>query len=108
MGQASSAASVNAPQLPLTVRLKIVSSLFSGFFQILLQKFAGDDYPLDLVGSFEDLRELGIAHHPLDRIIHRIAVTAEDLDGVGVDLHGHVPASAFRHACQNVYPLPAA
>src|SRR5436309_1086710 len=38
---------------------------------------AGDHEALDLVGPLVDLRDLGIAHHPLDRVVADIAVAAE-------------------------------
>ena len=33
----------------------------------LSKQLAGDDHALDLVGAFEDLGQLGVAHHALDR-----------------------------------------
>src|SRR4051794_41617739 len=41
---------------------------------------AGDHEPLDLVRALVDLRDLRVAHHPLDRILVHVAVAAEDLD----------------------------
>ncbi len=49
-----------------------------------------DHHPLDLVGALEDLHHLGLAHVALDREVAGVAVAAEDLDGVGGDLHGVV------------------
>src|SRR5687768_10223574 len=37
-------------------------------FDGLSKQLAGDDHPLDLVGAFEYLRQLGVAHHAFDRI----------------------------------------
>src|SRR3954469_13586083 len=48
---------------------------------------AGDDHALDLVGALVDLRDLGVAHHPLDRVVVDVPVAAEDLHGV--DGHRH-------------------
>src|SRR6476661_7123218 len=41
---------------------------------------AGDHQALDLVGALVDLGDLGVAHHPLDRILADVAISAEDLD----------------------------
>src|SRR5918999_2446275 len=49
-----------------------------------------DDQPLDLRGALVDLEQLRVAHEILDRILLDVAVAAEDLDGVGRDLHGRV------------------
>ena len=46
--------------------------------------------PLDLVGALVDLRDLGVAHHPLDGVLVDVAVAAQHLDGVGGHLHGRV------------------
>src|ERR1700754_1686667 len=40
----------------------------------------GDDQLLDLLGPLEDVENLGVAVHPLDRIFTRVTVSAEDLD----------------------------
>jgi hypothetical protein len=61
-----------------------------------------------LIGSFKDLRQFRITHHAFDRVIHGVTVTAEDLNGVGRDLHRHVAAKAFGHACEQVEALPVA
>src|SRR6266853_6872555 len=42
-----------------------------------------DDDALDLVCSFVNLRDLGVTHHPLDRVVGDVSVTAQDLDAVG-------------------------
>src|SRR3954452_13423788 len=39
-----------------------------------------DDPPLDLRGALEDRVDLGVAVHPLDGELARVAVAAEDLD----------------------------
>src|SRR5580698_5311795 len=103
----SSADRASAPRTRLRASVTIVSSLFILSYASS-QQFAGDDDALDLVGAFEDLRQLGVAHHALDRIVHGVAVAAEDLDGVGRDLHGHVAADAFGHAGEHVEALPVA
>ena len=72
------------------------------------QQIARDHHALDLVGAFEDLGQLGVAHHALDRIVHGVAVAAEDLHGVGGDLHRHVAAEALGHAGEHVQALPVA
>src|SRR5690349_17011229 len=54
------------------------------------QEIAGDDDALDLVGALVDLRDLGVAHEALHRILARVAVAAEDLYGVGGHLHGGI------------------
>src|ERR1700739_4574612 len=57
----------------------------------------GDDEPLDLVRALVDLRDLGVAHHPLHRIFLDVAVAAEDLDGLDRDLHRRVGAEQLGH-----------
>src|ERR1700710_1750890 len=86
--------------------VKIVSSTLYLMMYWLSQQLARDHHALDLIGAFEDLRQLGVAHHALDRIIHGVAVTAEDLDGVRRHLHRHVAADAFGHAGEHVEALP--
>src|SRR3954454_5460873 len=58
---------------------------------------AGDDEALDLVRALVDLRDLGVAHHPLDRVLVHVAVAAEHLDRL--DGHGHrgVGGEQLRH-----------
>ena len=51
---------------------------------------------LHLVGALVDLRDLGVAHHPLHRVVLGEAVAAEYLDGVHRDLHGGVGGEALR------------
>src|SRR6266511_3912385 len=52
--------------------------------------FAGDHEPLDLRGPLVDLEQLRVPHQLLDRVLLHVAVAAEDLDGVGRDLHRRV------------------
>src|SRR5947209_6382380 len=61
------------------------------------QELFGDDHPLDLVRALVDLHGLGVAHVPLHRELPRIAVPAEDLHGVGGDLHRGVARPALGH-----------
>ncbi len=42
-----------------------------------------------------DLGDLGVAHHPLDRVVADVAVAAQQLHRVGGDLHGHVRGEAL-------------
>ena len=56
----------------------------------LLQQLAGHDDALDLVGPLVDLRYLRVPHHPLDRVVLHVPVSAEQLNGVGRHLHRHV------------------
>src|SRR5207249_3955564 len=44
----------------------------------LAQELASDHHALDLVGALVDLRDLGVAHHPLERVVAAVAVAAED------------------------------
>ena len=62
---------------------------------INLQQLPGHHHALDLVGALVDLGDLGVAHHPLDRVVADVAVAAEQLDGVGGDLHRHVGCEAL-------------
>src|SRR5215471_3769196 len=54
------------------------------------EQLARDDHPLDLVGAFVDLHDLGVPHEPLHRELPRVPDTPEDLDRVRRDLHGRV------------------
>src|SRR6266446_8055326 len=58
---------------------------------------SGDDEPLYLLRSFIELRDLCVAHHPLDRELIDIAVPTQDLDGVGRHPHGVVTGDEFTH-----------
>src|SRR5690348_11337997 len=53
----------------------------------LLPHGPGDHESLDLVGALIDLRDLGIAQHPLDRVLLDVAVAAEHLHRL--DGHAH-------------------
>src|SRR5690349_18192950 len=61
----------------------------------LLQQLTGHDEALDLVGALVDLGDLRVAHHPLEREVARVAGAAEQLDGVGRDLHRDVGGVAL-------------
>src|SRR5262249_19051945 len=61
------------------------------------EQLLGDDHALDLIRALVDLHDLGVAHVPLDRELARVTVAAEDLHGVGGDLHGGVPPPPLGH-----------
>src|SRR5262245_11421105 len=63
----------------------------------LAQDLARDDEALDLVRALVDLRDLGVAHVLLDRVILHVPVAAEELDGVRRDLHGRVGREELAH-----------
>src|SRR5215213_6556108 len=79
------------------------SSLPSG-----TQHVPGHDQALDLVGALVDLGDLGVAHHPLDGEVLGEAVAAEQLNGIGRDLHGHVGGVALRCRAEEREVLVAA
>src|SRR4051812_44212899 len=82
----------------------------------LLQDLTGHDEALDLVGALVDLGDLGVAHHPLEREVARVAGAPEQLDGIGRDLHrdiggvalggrseeGEILVAALRLGCRDV------
>src|SRR6185369_17295257 len=49
-----------------------------------------DHETLDLRRALVDLEQLRVAHELLDRVLLDVAVSAEDLHGVGCDLHRRV------------------
>src|SRR6202521_6313276 len=51
---------------------------------------------LDLTGPLINLEELRVAHELLDRVLLDVSVAAEDLNGVGRDLHRGVGREALR------------
>src|SRR5690606_9506708 len=53
-----------------------------------VQVAAGDDDPLDLIGPFVDLGDLGVAHETFHGEVPDVAVAAQDLDRVDGHLHG--------------------
>src|SRR5215207_5811952 len=58
---------------------------------------AGYHDPLDLVGALVDLRDLRVAHHPLERVLLHVAVAAEDLNALDRDVHRGVRGEQLRH-----------
>src|SRR3954452_4999793 len=58
---------------------------------------AGDHEALDLVGALVDLRDLRVAHHPLDGVLVHVAVAAEHLDGLDRDRHRGVRGEQLGH-----------
>src|SRR5436190_7127535 len=64
---------------------------------LLTDHLARDHEALDLIGALVDLRDLRVAHHPLDGVLLHVAVAAEDLDGVGRHVHRDVGAVELRH-----------
>src|SRR6202035_1736219 len=71
-------------------------SRIAGAAGVLFER-AGDHETLDLVGALVDLCDLGVAHHPLYRVLLDITVAAQDLNRL--DGHGHrrVRAEDLRH-----------
>ena len=58
--------------------------------------FPADNHPLNLIGAFENLEDLRVAHQFFNRIFLAVAVTAEDLHRVGGHLHRHVRHEGLR------------
>src|SRR5437588_5315120 len=52
---------------------------------------------LDLVRALVDLRDLGVAQEPLDRVLLHVAVAAEHLDGLHGHAHRRVRAEQLGH-----------
>jgi hypothetical protein len=61
------------------------------------QEIPRDDEALDLLGPLVQLGDLRIAHHPLDRVVRRVAVATEDLDRVSRHGHRRVAGEELRH-----------
>src|SRR5690242_12179422 len=59
------------------------------------QQLPRHDDALDLVRSLVDLRDLGVPHHALDRVVPGVAGPAEELDGVRRDAHRRVGGEAL-------------
>ena len=79
-----------------TMRTRRLSSRLAAQ-RALAEQCARDDEPLDLLRPLVELRDLGVAHHPLDRELVDIAVSAQDLHGVGRDPHRGVTGDEFTH-----------
>src|SRR3954470_22170333 len=60
------------------------------------EQLPGHDHALDLVRPLVDLRDLGVPHHALDRVVPGVAGAAEQLHGIRRDLHGGVGGEALR------------
>src|SRR5690554_5640722 len=73
------------------------SNLFIDLPGKFFHQLQGDDVPLDLVGSFIDLSNLGITHHLLHRVLFHITVTAEYLYSISGDAHRYVRSKNFGH-----------
>lgn len=56
----------------------------------LFEDVRGNDGSLNLIGSFVDLQDFGITHHLFYGIFFHVAISTEDLDGIGGNLHRHV------------------
>jgi len=59
-------------------------------------QIASHQHPHELVGALEDLEDLRVAHHALDRTLPDVAHPAHHLDGIGRHAHGHVTGEALR------------
>src|SRR3989449_8983438 len=53
--------------------------------------------PLDLARALADFADLGIPHHPLDRVLGRVAIAAVQLDGLGRGTHAQLGGVQLRH-----------
>src|SRR5690242_16089316 len=65
----------------MTMRTK--NPLPGGCSFVPAEQCPGDDQSLDLLRALVELGDLRVAHHPLDGEFVDVAVTAQDLDGVG-------------------------
>src|SRR6476619_249236 len=64
---------------------------------LLLEHLARDHQPLNLVRPLVDLRDLRVPHHPLQRVLGDVAVTAEHLHSIRRHLHRHIRAVELGH-----------
>src|SRR5438876_1977108 len=76
-------------------RLGKARSLAAGL-AVFASQVRGDDLPLDLRGSLNDLEHLCVAHPLLDGVVAHDSGAAEDLDGVRRDIHGGVGGKRLR------------
>src|SRR3954447_366485 len=90
-------ASPNGPKYIRRKRHWAVSSGASRSVVQLPQNLPRDHDPLDLAGPLTDLADLGVAHHPLHRILVGVAVAAEDLHRLGGGPHGQLGAEELGH-----------
>src|SRR5207302_5163303 len=61
------------------------------------QERPGDDHALNLVRALVDLRDLGVSHHPLHRVVRDVAVSAQQLYAISGDPHRHVGRKELGH-----------
>src|SRR6188472_272614 len=93
LARASASARPRPRELPVTSATRPERSISIATREKYLP---GDDQPLDLRGPLVDLEQLRVAHQLLDRVLLDVAVAAEDLDGVGGDLHRRVGGEPLR------------
>ena len=67
---------------------------------LVAQEVPGNHDPLDLAGALIDLGDLCVAHHAFDREVDGLAGAAEQLHGVGGDLHRRVRCEELRDGCE--------
>src|SRR5690348_8456074 len=63
----------------------------------ILENIPRDDHSLYLTRTLADLADLGIAHHALDGVISRVAISAVNLNGFDGGPHGQLRAIQLRH-----------
>src|SRR5215471_720701 len=63
----------------------------------LPEQVPADHHALDLVGALVDLRDLGVSHHALHRVLLDVAVASEHLHGLDRDRHRGVGAEDLGH-----------
>src|SRR3954470_16531449 len=73
-------ASPNGPKYIRRKRYWAVRRGASASVAELAQNLPRDHDPLDLAGPLADLTHLGVAHHPLHRVLGGVAIPPEDLD----------------------------
>src|SRR5438094_349129 len=56
-----------------------------------------DHNALNLVRALIDLRNLGVAHHPLDRVVADVPVSPEQLHAIRGHPHGHIRGEQLCH-----------
>src|SRR5256885_14009861 len=93
LASASASARPSPRELPVTSATRPERSISVATGEKYLPS---DHQPLDLRSALVDLEQLRVAHQLLDRVLLHVAVAAEDLDGVGRDLHRRVGCEALR------------